>query len=354
MRSISAVPAEAEVTVTEADASRMGEWDRYVRRHANASVYHLAGWRELAESVFGRETHYLLAERGSRICGLLPLVRLKSFVFGDFLVSMPYVNYGGVLADDAQACIELVEAAGRLAGRLGVDHVELRHLADCAPLPARRDKVSMYLKLRGDAELLWKGLGSKRRAQIKRSQKEGAECEIGGIELLDDFYAVFSVKYRDLGIPVYSREWFRGIFRTFPDLVRVFVVRVGRKPVAASIVIGFNGILEVPWASTLREADRYAVNMYLYWNMLKFAEDEGYGIFDFGRSTEGSGTWRFKKQWGAEPVPHFWHYWLKDASGEIPRINASNPKSLAAVAVWKKLPLWVANRIGPKIVKNLP
>lgn len=354
MRSISVMPAEAEVTVTEAAPSRMGEWDGYVRNHESASVYHLAGWRDLAESIFGRETHYLLAERGGRICGLLPLVRLKSFFFGDFLVSMPYVNYGGILADDSEACTELAEAAGRLADELGVDHVELRHLADCAPLPARRDKVSMYLRLGGDADLLWKKLGSKLRAQIKRSQKEGAECEIGGIDLVEDFYSVFAVKYRDLGIPVYSVAWFRGILRKFPELVRVFVVRVGGKPVAASIVIGFNGILEVPWASTLRAADRYAVNMYLYWSMLKFAEDEGYPIFDFGRSTEGSGTWRFKKQWGAEPVQHYWHYWLKDSEKGIPRINASNPKSQAAVAVWKKLPLWVANRIGPRIVKNLP
>lgn len=354
MRSISAMPAEAEVAVSEAGASRMQAWDRFVRRHGNASVYHLAGWRELAESIFGRQTYYLLAEREDEICGVLPLVRLKSWFFGDFLVSMPYVNYGGVLADDPQACTELVQAAGRLAGRLDVDHVELRHLTDCAPLPARRDKVSMYLKLCGDADALWKKLGSKRRAQIRRSQKEGAECEIGGFELVDDFYSVFAVKYRDLGIPVYSLEWFRGILRTFPDLARVFVVRVAGKPVAASIVIGFNGILEVPWAATLRAADRYAVNMYLYWSMLKFAEDEGYPIFDFGRSTEGSGTHRFKKQWGAEPVQHYWHYWLSDSNGKIPQINASNPKSRAAVAAWKRLPLWVANQIGPGIVKNLP
>jgi FemAB-related protein (PEP-CTERM system-associated) len=347
------MPAEAEVIVTEVGASRMDAWDRYVHEHERASVYHLAGWRDLIESTFGRETHYLLAERGGRICGLLPLVRLKSLMFGDFLVSMPYVNYGGVLADDGDIGTELIEAAAGLADELGVDHVELRHLADCASLPTRVDKVSMYLRLCGDADLLWKNIGSKRRAQIKRSQKEGAECETGGVELVDEFYAVFSVKYRDLGIPVYPVKWFRAILQKFPELARVFVVRAGSKPVAASIVIGFNGILEVPWASSLRSADRYAVNMYLYWSMLKYAEDEGYAIFDFGRSTEGSGTYRFKKQWGTEPVQHYWHYWLR-GSQKIPQINATNPKSLAAVAVWKKLPLWVANRIGPQIVKNLP
>lgn len=353
MRSISALQTEPAVTVSEAALSGLDAWDRYVRAHEGASVYHLAGWRDVIETVFGRETHYLLAERAGRVCGVLPLVRLKSLVFGDFLVSMPYVNYGGVLADDAVACTELLHAAASLAEGLGVNHVELRHLADCAALPKRQDKVSMHLKLRGDADALWQRLGSKRRAQIKRSQKEGASCEIGGLELLDDFYAVFAVKYRDLGTPVYPIAWFTALLRQFADLTRVFIVRVDGKPVAASIVIGFNGTLEVPWASTLREADRYAVNMYLYWNMLKFAEDQGYRVFDFGRSTVDSGTYRFKKQWGAEPVQHYWHYWLRN-SGEIPLINASNPKALAAVAVWKRLPLWLANRLGPHLAKNLP
>lgn len=353
MRSISALQAEPPVRVRAADPSGFTAWDAYVRAREHAAVYHLAGWRNVIKSVFGRDTHYLLAERDGRICGVLPMVRLKSLAFGDFLVSMPYVNYGGVLADDPLACAELLDAAASLAGRLGVDHVELRHLVDCAEWPKRDDKVSMHLELCGNADALWKQLGSKRRAQIKRSTKEGARAEIGGLELVDDFYAVFSVKYRDLGTPVYPMSWFVAVLQAFPDLTRIFIVRVGGRPVAASLVIGFNGILEVPWAATLREADRYAVNMYLYWSMLKFAEDGGYQFFDFGRSTRDSGTYRFKKQWGAEPVQHYWHYWLHD-SGDIPVLNPSNPKAAAAVALWKRLPVWMANRLGPHIVKNLP
>ena len=353
MKSISAMPPDTELIVTEVGVSRMAEWDRYVRGHELASVYHLAAWRELIESVFNRQTHYLLAESGKQIKGVLPLVRLKSRLFGDFLVSMPYVSYGGTLADDATTCERLIEAAIRLGGRLGVAHVELRHLADCAALPKRVDKVSMHLRLTGDGNSLWHKLGSKRRAQIKRPLKEGAASEIGGSELVDDFYAVFSVKYRDLGIPVYPITWFRTVLQRFPELTRVFVVRVRRRPVAASIVIGFKERLEVPWASSLRSADRYGVNMYLYWSMLRYAEDQGYEIFDFGRSTEGSGTFRFKKQWGAEPVQLYWHYWLRD-SEEIPQLHPANPKFRTAVAVWRKLPVWMANRIGPQIVKNLP
>ncbi|MEX2123365.1 MAG: FemAB family XrtA/PEP-CTERM system-associated protein [Woeseia sp.] len=353
MKSISAMPPDSAVAVTDAGASCMAAWDGYVRGHATASVYHLAAWRELIESVFDRETHYLLAENSGQIRGVLPLVRLKSLLFGDFLVSMPYVSYGGVLADDASTCARLIESATSLGRELDVAHVELRHLADCTSLPKRLDKVSMRLRLSGDSDTLWNKLGSKVRAQVKRPQKEGAESEIGGEELVEDFYTVFSVKYRDLGVPVYPLTWFRAILQRFPELARVFVVRVAGHPVAASVVIGFNGKLEVPWASSLRSADRYGVNMYLYWSMLKYAEEQGYEIFDFGRSTQGSGTFRFKKQWGAEPVQLYWHYWLRDTQ-EIPQLNPANPKFQAAVAVWRKLPVWMANRIGPQIVKNLP
>jgi FemAB-related protein (PEP-CTERM system-associated) len=332
---------------------QMGEWDRYVRGHASASVYHLAAWRELIESVFQRKTYYLLAQNGGEVCGVLPLVRLKSFAFGDFLVSLPYVSYGGVLADNDATSELLIGHACDLGRSLGVAHVELRHVQNCSELPSRTDKVSMHLPLTGDSDVLWKKLGAKRRAQINRPLKEGAECTVGGEQLVEDFYAVFSLKYRDLGVPVYPLGWFRALLQAFPGMMRVFVVRVGGQPVAASIVIGFNGRLEVPWASSLRAADRYGVNMYLYWNMLKHAEDEGFSVFDFGRSTEGSGTYRFKKQWGAEPVQLYWHYWLRN-NGELPQLNPANPKYQAAVAVWRKLPLWMTNRLGPRIVRNLP
>ncbi len=331
----------------------MGEWDGYVRSRTDVSVYHLSAWRELIESVFGRETYYLAATSQGRFRGILPLVRLKSLAFGDFLVSLPYVSYGGVVADDEDVARRLLDSATELASRLGVEHMELRHTADVADLPKRTEKVSMHLALCGDSEERWKKLGAKRRSQIKRPLREGAESEMGGAELVGDFYRVFALKYRDLGVPVYPQKWFRAILERLPDITRVFVVRIDGAPVAASIVIGFNDVLEVPWASSLRSADRFGVNMYLYWCMLKYAEDEGYRIFDFGRSTVDSGTWRFKRQWGAEPVQLYWHYWLRDRD-DIPKLNADNPKYQAAVSLWRRLPLWMTTRIGPQIVKNLP
>jgi serine/alanine adding enzyme len=353
MQSISAMTPEGNTAISLASRMDMGDWDRYVHVHASASIYHLAAWRELIESIFNRKTYYLLARESERVTGVLPLVRLKSLAFGDFLVSLPYVSYGGVLADDDATTESLIGYSCGLALELGVDHVELRHLQNCSELPARTDKVSMHLALTGDSDVLWKELGSKRRAQINRPLKEGANCVVGGEELVEEFYSVFSVKYRDLGVPVYPAKWFRALLQAFPEQTRVFVVRVGGQPVAASIVVGFRGNLEVPWASSLRSADRYGVNMYLYWNMLKYAENQRFSVFDFGRSTEGSGTYRFKKQWGAERVQLYWHYWLRNDS-KLPQLNPANPKYQAAVAVWRKLPVWMANRLGPRIVRNLP
>lgn len=341
------------VKIELVDASQMASWDNYVANHSAATVYHLSGWREIIESVFSRETFYFAAKSESVIVGVLPVIRLRSFAFGDFLISMPYVNYGGILCDSDEVGRELIHSCCSLADSLGVGHVELRHTGDCSHLQCRTDKVSMRLALPGNSDDLWGQLGSKLRAQIKRPLREGVVCEIGGVELVDHFYDVFSTKYRDLGVPVYPRKWFEAILRKFPDESRIVLIRLSGKAVAASVVIGFKGSLEVPWASSIRAADRIGANMYLYWNMLKYATDHGYKIFDFGRSSEDSGTYRFKKQWGAKPVQLYWHYWLQ-GQRKIPQLNLGSSKYRIAAAVWRKLPLPVTNFIGPRIVKNLP
>jgi len=353
MTSISPKLVNSVIRIDLADASQMAAWDSYVEQHRRASVYHLSCWRDIIKRVFRRNTYYLTASSDSRIVGVLPLVRLRSLAFGDFLISMPYLNYGGVLSDTDEVSGELISECGELAERLGVSHVELRHARDCVPLQRRTDKVSMRLSLADDSDELWAQFGSKLRAQVKRPLREGVTCEIGSIDLVSDFYSVFSVKYRDLGVPVYPKRWFTEILNAFPEDSRVFVVRISGKPVAASLLIGFHGTVEVPWASSLKAMDRVGANMYLYWNMLKYAADHDYKTFDFGRSTADSGTYRFKKQWGATPVQLYWHYWLQ-GNREIPQLSLGNPKYQLAAAVWRKLPLPVANFLGPRIVKNLP
>ncbi len=242
-----------------------------------------------------------------------------------------------------------------LGRELGASHVELRHTAaQLAGWPTRTDKVSMRRALPDSAATLNKQLGASLRSQIRRPIKAGASAAHGGAELLDEFYAVFAENMRDLGTPVYPRSLFAAVLREFPQRARICVIRIGARPVAAGFTIGHRGMLEIPWASSLREFNPTSVNMLLYAQLLEQAIADGYAVFDFGRSTVDSGTYRFKRQWGAEPVQLHWHYWLRDGRAEPPKLNPDNPRYRAAISAWQRLPLGLANRLGPMIVRNLP
>ena len=347
-------PSVLRMTVEAVDDSSAAAWDAFVADEPGASVYHGYAWRRLVHSVFGHQTLYFAAREGAKIVGVLPLVRLKSRLFGDFLVSVPYFNYGGVIARSSQACAELLRHAEQAAQLMGVSHIELRHTeAGQLTWPARTDKVVMLLKLPATPEALRQSLPSKLRSQIKRPLREGVTCTFGGEESLAAFYDVFAENMRDLGTPVYPRRFFQAILQTLGERARIAIVRLKDAPVAAALLITHRGTTEIPWASSLRRVNGIGVNMYLYWSVLEFAVKQGSAVFDFGRSTLDSGTYRFKKQWGAEPLQLHWHYWLK-SGGELPRLNPSNPKYRLAVAAWQKLPLPVANWLGPHLVKNLP
>lgn len=330
------------------------EWDQFVQGTPGGTIYHQLAWRRIFTTEFGWDSHYLAAREGSTFEGILPLVRLTSRLFGDFLVSLPYVNYGGVVARTTAAADALLGAATDLAQSLGVSHLELREqIPRSGTWPVRTDKVCMWANLQPDSDQQWRQLPSKLRSQIRRPQKDGATARVGGAELLTDFYAVFARNMRDLGTPVYSRSFFATIARELPEHVEVVVADVGGTAVAAGILIHSAGRTEIPWASSLRSANRLGVNMLLYWTALKRAVERGSTVFDFGRSTVDSGTYHFKRQWGAEPVPMYWHYWLRDG-GELPRLNPSNPKYALAIAAWQRLPVWLASALGPHIVRNLP
>jgi serine/alanine adding enzyme len=329
-------------------------WDTFVEACPNGSVYHCTVWRKLIKELFGHESFYLYARSDDgAIIGVLPLIRLKSRLFGDFLISVPYVNYGGAIATTVAVEEALMKAAVTLAQDLGAGHIEFRDNRPRGDWPVRTDKVAMELPLPAEADELWSSLSSKVRAQIKRPIKEGVTVAEGGKELLPNFYRVFSRNMRDLGTPVYPRQLFTLILQTFPQHARIIVLKLEGKPVAASFLLGFRGRLEIPWASSIGEFNRLGVNMLLYWESLKAAISDGYGVFDFGRSTVDSGTYRFKKQWGAQQKQLYWHYWLP-VGQDIPQLTPRNPRYRLAVGVWQHLPLWLANHLGPRIVRNLP
>jgi serine/alanine adding enzyme len=329
-------------------------WDAYVHANPRANGYHQIAWRRIIDETFGHPTHYLMAESGGRITGVLPAARLKSPLFGDFLVSLPFVNYGGAVADDDGVVRELMGALADLGRTLGVDHVEVRTETDTDyGLRARSAKVSMRKRLPATADDLWKSFNAKLRNQIKRGQQEAMTVRIGREDELDAFYEVFSINMRDLGTPVYSRRLFASVLHHLPESSWICTVWVGSTPVAAGFLVGFRDVLEIPWASSLRRYNKLSPNMLLYWSVLKFAAERGFRVFDFGRSSPDSGTYKFKAQWGAEPVPLYWHYWVRD-DGPLPELNPQNPKYQLAVRTWQRLPLWLTRLIGPSIVMHLP
>ncbi|OGW36512.1 MAG: hypothetical protein A2010_12860 [Nitrospirae bacterium GWD2_57_9] len=329
-------------------------WDAYVLRARHSSCYHLFVWKEIIEKSFGHRTCYFIAEDDSgNVTGVLPLALMKSLLFGKFLVSLPFFNYGGICADGEETRYLLFRRAVDLCRRERAEHIELRQSAPIPGMPVKTAKVSMRLALPAKAEVLWESLGGKLRSQIRRPSKEGMYAILGKEEELESFYTVFAGNMRDLGTPVYSRSFFENILQAFPASWICTVYTADRKPAASGMLIGFKDMLEIPWASSLKCHNRHSPNMLLYWRSLAFACEEGYGFFDFGRSTPGGNTFRFKEQWGARPLQLYWNYWMRKGT-TLPELNPNNPRYRAAISLWKKLPLNVTKLLGPSIVKNLP
>ena len=330
-------------------------WDTYVLRSPLTNGYHLSGWRRVIEEAFGHRTCYFLAQGPEgTVQGVAPLVLLASRGFGHFLVSLPFVNYGGLIADSHEVRLRLEERIIEQARAVNADHVELRHeeVTDTSMVSTER-KVSMRLSLPNSYEKLLQGFPSKLRSQVRRAQKEGMTVRVGGHDCLDEFYTVFSRCMRDLGTPVYAKEFFGKILQVFPKETRICVVSHDDTPVAAGFLYGFRSSLEIPWAASDKRFNKLAPNMLLYGTVLEYACQQGFQVFDFGRSTPDSGTYRFKAQWGAQPKQLHWYYWMKDGN-PVPQLNPQNPKYALAIRLWQKLPLAVANFLGPHIVKHLP
>lgn len=330
-------------------------WDAFVASHQDSTNYHQYGWRKIVENSFGHRTYYLTARNTENdICGILPLVHMKSRLFGSFLVSLPFFNYGGLLFNENNAGEALLNNAGTIFNEVCADHVELRHMYTRQQgLATKEHKVTMILDLEKDEEPQWKALDAKVRNQVRKAEKSGLTSIRGHLELLDGFYEVFCRNMRDLGTPVYSKDFFRNILETFPDTTRIISVMLEGKTVASGILTWFKDTLEVPWASSISDYREMCPNNQLYWEAIRFAIRNGARKFDFGRSTPGEGTFRFKKQWGAKPVQLYWQYMLKYGE-QLPELNPKNPKYELAIKVWQRLPLAVTNILGPWIVKDIP
>jgi len=343
--------AAAACAVTIAHESP--DWSEYLVGRLDATIYNDVRWGQVMAAAYGNRAYYLTASRQGRTVGVLQLVAQKSLLFGSHLCSLPYFDMAGILADDKGATNALFAEARSLMVELGARWVELRQ-AEPLPgdVPARTDKVTLRLPLPPAPEALWKALDAKVRNQVRKGQRENLKVDQGATELLPDFYAVYARTMRDLGSPPHHERFFRLITEQFGEAVRVFVVRAGNRPLAASMTLADSRGIRVPWAGNDWRARQSCANMLLYWSMLEEACRRQAPCFDFGRSTRDSGTYRFKTQWGAKEVPLYWHYLLPDG-GALPDLRPDSPKYRLATALWRRLPVGLVKLLGPCVMAKL-
>lgn len=343
-----------------ASATDKNAWDAYVLQHPNGLAYQLFAWRLAVKKAYGYEAHYLMAEKNHRICGVLPLVDFRIPFVGSTLISLPYCDAGGVLADSDDIEQQLLAAVLDLTKKTGMRC----HIRSTQPLKVDREntthKVRMLLPLPENSELFVASLKSKIRNKINKPLKHGYRVEIGSSELIEPFYSIFAKNMHELGSPVHSRSWIEAIVTEYKEKVRIGVVFTSSGiPVAAGMILLHPTTVSNPWASALREYRHMKPNMLLYSTLLSFAADNGYPQFDFGRSSLGGGTYLFKEQWGAQPSKL---YWYEDVGNDrlVQKIrstpNGSSDhtgcKSMA-VQLWQKLPVTGANWLGPRIRKYI-
>ena len=331
------------------------EWDKFVLNYPKSTFYHLYGWKNVLANTFGFKPYYLMhATSNGEVDGVLPLFLMQDILGSRYLISNPFSNFTGLCAENQKASDELIRFARDLARKLSVQYVELRQLRQKVEnsLPTRDSFATLYLKLPPSGEEAWRSISTKKRTKIRKAEKNGLKAHKGK-HLLKDFYEVYAKNITFLGTPIFPIRFFENLLKEFPGRTDVIVLRHGKRPVAGMFLFEFGEIIAEPWASSLREYGRYYANYYLYWKAIEYAANNGFEIFDFGRSTVGTGPYNFKIEWGAEPIPLFYQY-IFVKSTEMPKVDAKENKYEIAVNLWKKMPYRLAYYLGPLFVKYLP
>lgn len=341
----------AGVRIRPFDRAQTGRWNAYVEATPGATFFHLAEWGALVESVFGHEICSVFAERQGRICGVLPLVRQRSRLFGHTLCSTPFAVYGGAVADDAGVAALLEDHAAGLARELDVDQLELRNLhRDRPDWPGKALYVTFRKAIHPEVEKNLLAIPRKQRAMVRKGEAAGLRAERD--QDLDRFWTIYSTSVRDHGTPVFSRRWFEGLKRTFGERCEVSTVVRDGEAVSSVMSFYFRDEVLPYYGGGLAAARECKAFDFMYWDLMRRACERGCRVFDYGRSKVGTGSWSFKKNWGFEPTPLPYRYHLVRARG-VPDVNPLNPKYQAFIALWQRLPLPLANLLGPLVARGL-
>jgi FemAB-related protein (PEP-CTERM system-associated) len=343
----------AALSIRELDESRLADWDGFVTACEDATFFHRAGWKRVIERSFGHRTRYLYAERNGVIEGVLPLVHVKSALFGNSLSSLAFCVYGGPVATSDAAIEALDRAARDLAERLKVSCLEYRHIASRSYVGAI-EKADLYVTFRKpidpDVEKNMLAIPRKQRAMVRKGQKFGLKSEIDTD--CRRLHRVYSESVRNLGTPVFSRRYFEELKAAFGEECEILVVTHEGEPVAAVMSFYFRDQVLPYYGGGGTRARDLAANDFMYWEVMRRACERGCRLFDFGRSKRGTGAFDFKKNWGFPAEPLSYQYIMRNGAPP-PEINPLNPKFRIFVEAWKRLPLPIANLLGPHIVRQL-
>jgi len=347
------------IKIRLAQDSDQERWDEFILRHHNASPYHLYAWKKAIESTYRHKCIYLYAEKNNEMLGVLPLVYLHFPGIINDIVSLPFCDVGNCIGKDDEIQDALINYV--LTSTKHIKGKKLQIRGDLFPSQSVKDhfqvidtkKVRMFLDLPQSSDELLKSFKSKLRSQVRKSEKNGVSFRWGKIEDMDDAYQVFSKNMLELGSPVHSKSFLKAVLMHFGNRAKLGLAEFQGKAIGMGVLLlGGKGV-SIPWASTLRDYNRLSPNMLLYWNALKFSADNGYAFFDFGRSSVSEGTYKFKQQWGAKPIPLVWYESINRQNKNSKQERTGHGKREQLAAMWQKLPLGVANFVGPHLRKYI-
>ncbi len=326
----------------------------FLKKNNHAVIGHLPQWHTVMKKTFNYNNFSLIAIKQGEIIGYFPLFLIKNIFLKKFLISIPFNNFSGILYSENKDIYEIfLGEAKKIAIQKKIEYVEIRQLNyNPLQLPTRENFVSMFLDLTPDIDEIWnKSLNTKVRNQVRKAEKNN--MKIIENDNVENFYKVYAQNMRDLGSPVFSILFFKTILNEFNNYAEIISVQFKNKIIASMFVIKWENYFSDPWASSLKEYNYLNPNNLLYWHAIKKAKNENFKIFDMGRSTLDTGTYHFKKQWGAIPQKLDYKY-VFNLETKIPIVDAKNNKYDKIIQIWKKLPIFVANFLGKKIIKYLP
>jgi FemAB-related protein (PEP-CTERM system-associated) len=332
-----------------ADATR---WDAFVNRCPEATFFHRTQWREIIESVFRHRTYYLYAENAGEIVGVLPLAHVASRLFGSSLVSLPFCVYGGAAVTNPAARVALHRHAFELASSLEVGHLEMRNREVTEPGWLSRDLYATFRKaLLPDPEANFEEIPSKRRNMVRRAAKAGLRAVVN--DSMDQFFPLYADNVHRHGTPPFPKRYFLALANAFGrDQEILTVLDATGRAVASAFLFYFRDEIIPYYVGDCVEARNLAANDFMYWEIIRHAAARGCRTFDWSRSKKGTGSFEFKKNWGFAPQPLHYEYLLVRGK-RVPEHNPLNPKYRLLIKLWQRLPLPLANLIGPHIVKSL-